>query len=572
VLVICAVQPATQQSPIRGIPLPRPSGSAIVSGIVTTADAQAVPVRRARVTLRPEGAAEGWSVTTEDDGRFEIVNVPAGRFTVSAAKPAWLTSSYGAARPGRPGTPFPVREGDRVSDITIRMSPGGVLSGTVIDRTGQPIAGVSVSAMRYTPSVLTGERVPSRPEGAADSVTDDAGGFRCYGLLPGEYVLVATLRIGPPAALMDLRPLSTADVQRALTGSADASPSRLVGYAPVYFPGVVAAAQATRVSVAAAEEHAGLTIRFDPVPTARVDVPITLPESANPASLMLVFTGSQGGSGRDTAGRVAYTGVPPGTYSLMAAAAETGAPLIPGNGRGGRGSGPALSLFAMADVTVDGRDITVPLTLQPGVPVSGTARFEGEPSRWPRERGSLQLLPVREASLSTGTAPIDESGTFAFKSIPPGKYRLEQQTKATAPWELTSAMWRGRDVFDTLLEIRGNEPVNDLQLTFSDQVSELAGRLETAAGAPAASYDLVVFSADRASWMPLSRRVRSMRPATDGTFSVRGLPAGDYFIAALADVEPGEWYDSKFLSSIVAASVKVTVRDGARTEQNLRIK
>jgi hypothetical protein len=45
---------------------------------------------------------------------------------------------------------------------------------------------------------------------------------------------------------------------------------------------------------------------------------------------------------------------------------------------GGRGAIPnAPTLSAMADVTVSGQDLDVPLTLQPGVPITGRVVFEG---------------------------------------------------------------------------------------------------------------------------------------------------------------------------------------------------
>jgi len=62
------------------------------------------------------------------------------------------------------------------------------------------------------------------------------------------------------------------------------------------------------------------------------------------------------------------------------------------------------------------------------------------------------------------------------------------------------------------------------------------------------------------------------RPASDGRFSVADLPAGDYLIAALTDVEPDEWKRAEFLGQLVAAGVKVTIRDGERTVQDLRLR
>jgi hypothetical protein len=51
---------------------------------------------------------------------------------------------------------------------------------------------------------------------------------------------------------------------------------------------------------------------------------------------------------------------------------------------------------------------------------------------------------------------------------------------------------------------------------------------------------------------------------------VRNLPAGEYFVAALTDVEDGEWFDPEFLNTLVGPStLKVTIGD--RTLQNLRV-
>ena len=65
--------------------------------------------------------------------------------------------------------------------------------------------------------------------------------------------------------------------------------------------------------------------------------------------------------------------------------------------------------------------------------------------------------------------------------------------------------------------------------------------------------------------------MRTTRPATDGAFSVRGLPPGEYFLAALADLEPGEWNDPTLLERLVRSSANVTLRDGETTTQDFRI-
>jgi hypothetical protein len=90
-------------------------------------------------------------------------------------------------------------------------------------------------------------------------------------------------------------------------------------------------------------------------------------------------------------------------------------------------------------------------------------------------------------------------------------------------------------------------------------------------GRAATDYSILVFSADRTYWTPGSRRIRMMRPGTDGGFSAKGLPPGEYFLAALTDLEPGEWNDPILLGQIAASAIKVTLRDGEMTTQNMRI-
>jgi hypothetical protein len=61
------------------------------------------------------------------------------------------------------------------------------------------------------------------------------------------------------------------------------------------------------------------------------------------------------------------------------------------------------------------------------------------------------------------------------------------------------------------------------------------------------------------------------RPATDGTFGVKALPPGEYFVVALTDLESGEWNDPTLLEQLVPSSARVTLRDGETTTQDFRI-
>ena len=49
------------------------------------------------------------------------------------------------------------------------------------------------------------------------------------------------------------------------------------------------------------------------------------------------------------------------------------------------------------------------------------------------------------------------------------------------------------------------------------------------------------------------------------------LPAGEYLLVALTDVMPNEWNDPKFLDSLAPAALKITLAEGEKKVQDLRI-
>jgi hypothetical protein len=128
-----------------------------------------------------------------------------------------------------------------------------------------------------------------------------------------------------------------------------------------------------------------------------------------------------------------------------------------------------------------------------------------------------------------------------------------------------------RDVADSPLDIKPHEDLPELIVTFTDKVTELSGTLFDAAGRPTPDFSVIVFPADRALWLQNSRRIRPARPASDGKFRVPGLPAGDYYMAAVADYEQTDLYDASFLDQLAAAGYKITLAEGERKVQDLKL-
>jgi hypothetical protein len=152
----------------------------------------------------------------------------------------------------------------------------------------------------------------------------------------------------------------------------------------------------------------------------------------------------------------------------------------------------------------------------------------------------------------------------------PGSYRLSAPG-ATEEWWLRSAMVSGKEVLDSTLEVTEGTDISGVIVTFTDRHSELSGVFQSTAGTPATDYFVIVFPADRALWRPQARRIQATRPATDGKYTFRDLPPGDYLVAALTDAEPGDWDSAEFLAQIAPGGIRVSVAEGERKTQDIRL-
>ena len=83
---------------------------------------------------------------------------------------------------------------------------------------------------------------------------------------------------------------------------------------------------------------------------------------------------------------------------------------------------------------------------------------------------------------------------------------------------------------------------------------------------------LFLYSADRRHWLPLSRRTQEVHAGADGRFVFRNLPAGEYLISAVDDMDAGESNDAAFLAELASHEpVRISVGDGEKKLQNIRI-
>lgn len=576
--------PPTQQQP-RDVRRDAPTGTASLSGVVLTEEAQPKPLRRVRVTLNNSERTFGETAITNDRGEFSFERLAAGRYLVSGVKAGFVTMHHGARRPNRPGVSLALAKGE-TRTITLRLPPGGVITGTVLDPDGLPAPGINVEALTHRLTVGLGRRPVS--VGSLGGVTDDRGEYRIFGLPPGDYI-VSARPAGPAGA--PLQVLSQTEIRRALADLRETrqntrpgpprpprraplpeEPRRSVSLAEVMYPGTTNLTHAATVTLSAGEQRAGIDIQLQHVPIAGVQGTVFAPNGpVGRVTVSLFLPGEQLGSSlplehyrtmtASREGEFSFSGIPPGHYTVKAR-------TIP--------NPSAPDQWASTEVVLDGHDVTgVVLSLQDGLTIGGRIAFDSEhPPEF--DLAGLELeLPMHMAGgvpspASRARVQLNSDGGFVLAGVTPGLYMLADGRGVRWPigsWWLQSITIGGRDILDAPLSLTKN--VNDALVTFADRTSEISGRVSDAEGQPSADGFVVVFGADRASWFQGSRRVAGIRPTEDGRYRFRNLPPGDYLILAHDDVEDGEWGDAALLARLAPQAVRMTIEDFEKTTLNL---
>jgi hypothetical protein len=399
-------------------------------------------------------------------------------------------------------------------------------------------------------------------------------------------------------AYAKLMEAATVEGLRLRTADVEAPPvAPTSGFARVFFPGTTVASAAATVSIGAGEERTGIDMPMQVVQLARISGVVISPTGpVNSAAVQLVeqTTPQYGGvrtARTDKEGRFTFEGVAPGQYAIATQSAAKGAPQLEASGREAaeflasttdpakvQSIAAAISrvstLWAKTEISVDGRNQSdLQLFLQPGLTVSGQVTIEDGATGVNLSRVTLNLTSVNATGDFAQSAPaaVEANGQFTLRGVTPGSYRLTAMAGLPAGYTLASAIFGGQDILDAPLEIDGSRSITGGIVTLSSTATEVTGVLRDTANQPATGFTVIVFSTDDRFWKPASRRIQAVRPSTDGRYAFRNLPAGDYRLIAVPDVEPGRWFDSAFLRQLTGFTT-FTLGVGTRYVQDFQVR
>ena len=192
-------------------------GHAAIRGRVLASDG-GQPLRRATVRLSAPELQVARTALTDADGRYDFRDLPAGRYSITASKPSFVSWSYGQTLPDGLGRPLALSDNQTADNVDVRLIHGAVITGRIVDEFGEPVPNAAVTALRRQYQQGQTRLVPSGERAQAN----DIGEYRIFGLAPGQYYVSATVQ-----ALTLAMPV----------GNSVEVSGQNSGYAPTFYPG-----------------------------------------------------------------------------------------------------------------------------------------------------------------------------------------------------------------------------------------------------------------------------------------------------------------------------------------------
>ncbi len=506
------------------------------------------PLRKAVVTLRKTGVrGQRNQVQTGVDGRFVFPNLVPGDYTLSAERTGFVGASYRGSTSQVGVSALTLKEGQTVDGIVFRLTPQGILKGTVTDEDGDPVANTQITlwAWRWDES---GKKLA----GVRNDRTNDAGEFRISNVSPGRYLLSAQTRQALPP--LSGRPRDQRE-----------------GYRTAFYPGAPDATGAVPLQVKPGGVLDRLDFRLEktPVVTVAGRVAGDVSENGRRGAAVMLFERSSDATvpgvpsattmARGPSQQFAFESVFPGDYILMV---RRGAGMFR---RGERGGDDGATARIALHVPPDGvRNLVV--TPGKNVQLSVTA-FPEQGSTLPEQPLHVQLSAVEEPAYSTRAQSLQPDAPLVFDNLSPVRYRIRVTIPGGAAY-VRSIRWANQDVTDGIVDLSGG--VNGtVELKLSSKVAGVDGTVNDNHGQ--GIQGALVTLIPEGSKAKNSAFYYTTNTGEQGSFSLNGLAPGDYKAYAWTNLERGAYYSPEVRAAHAGDSKSVSLDENGRQTLELRL-
>ncbi len=496
-------------------------------------DRTGLPLPRAHVTLLPAQASlSAVAVDADEKSVFAIRDIESGRYSLSASRDGYLTTSVCWLGAVRMQQTFAIGTKEVISGLTFRLRPFAVMAGKISYEDGEPAMNLRVEAYReYRNRLRHGYAL------AGSAATNDRGEYRLFGLQPGSYIVAATER---PAG-------------------EQVRETQATRYATTFYTNSTKLGEALPVRLDYGQESGGIDVSMKRVRKVKLHGHVI--NGLNGDAVSSASIAMQRVDAHNTASiavtvpvmfdhdhRFEIRDVTPESYIIWAESADGGKALV--------GHAP----LAVGEADIDNVELTIlgerpasaVLVVDNGVKLDDQVKLRFEPRN---ERGKIV-----EVSRVAGVEG------FHFSLMGDDLYDLFV-TGLPNDFYLSAVKVNGVDVMPLGIEGVAASASRPFEVVLDSRGGRVSGR---------------VLGSDDSLWSqanvalipdPPKGRVQSYREGAadeNGLFLIRGVAAGRYILVGWLDEPPCDYYDPDGLANCRAMGMSVEVQEAG--EQNVELK
>jgi uncharacterized surface anchored protein len=488
-------------------PVPTPSLYKIAGTVVSKTDGHALA--RARVTVTDSKDSHKFQTrVTGDDGKYEFTGLPAGKYSLNGAKKGFISAGYD--QHDQYWTAIVTGAGLDTEHLPLRLTPDAIVSGKVLDESGEPVRHATVMFFYQDHSSGVDRIRQSR-----SAQTDDLGEYEMTPLRPGAYFVSASAQpwyaVHPSSRPNRFTRTQDGDQLTDVPAEPPTSvdPSLDVTYPVTYYPDVPNPDEAMPIPIQGGE-HVAADIHLTPVPSLRMVVRV--PEDAQghvgfPQFVQPAFDGvtylHTNGYQQISPGVFEVNGIPAGRYDIRFLGGGTNQQMN------------AVDLTKNGE-EIDGTKAGAVSNVKFSVQLSGQAL----PSH-------LNVGLRSNDRMLVALGEIDSKGEVELHNVPAGHYEISVWGASTR-YFISHLSAEGASVSGHALNIAAASN-SSASLTLITGNADVSGKV-THAGKGLAGAMVVLVPNDPELDSDLFRRDQS---DLDGTFTLRGVVAGSYTLLAI---------------------------------------